>query len=236
MKLKSTSNLISTNEAKSFYLEPFTFKSPKFSNNQLKKTSHSLDLTCSSDILNDIYLNNKSSSSSSFPNIPPFKDAFNLECISDGDQSPLISDDINDLFTFCVNNNNNNNEQCDENNNTENTIIKTNDQINKKKRSFESVTESIESLNTSFNSTNTTLIEQVQPTTSKKIKTEQQKSSDNQFDKIDFACETIRKVFSKDELKKSIIPDKNNLTRSKIKTAFDSVKLDQVKGMNHYIK
>jgi len=232
--------VLSTNETnKSFYLEPFTIKSPEFSNNQLKKTSHTLNLACTSDIVNDIYLNNKSNSSTSFPNIPPFKDAFNLECISDGDQSPLISDDINDLFTFCVNNNNNNEPlaaiQCDENNNIENTIIKTNDQINEKKRSFESVTESIESLNTSFDSTNTTLIEQVQPSTSKKIKTEQQKSSDSQFDKIEFACETIRKVFSKDELKKGIIPDKNNLTRSKIKTAFDSVKIDQVKGMNHYI-
>ena len=53
-------------------------------------------LTCTSDPIHDIILNNLKSNEIS---LPPFERNFNLQCNAD-DHNPVLSDNIEDLFSF----------------------------------------------------------------------------------------------------------------------------------------
>ena len=56
-----------------------------------------LSMSCSSDEIHDILLNNLPSSKN--VNLPPFRNAFNLECYAD-DDLPQLSDNIEELFSI----------------------------------------------------------------------------------------------------------------------------------------
>lgn len=86
-----------TVESKSNYIEPYSPPaSLSYSSQKKSDNTVTLSMSCSSDAIHDIILNNLKSSKIQ---LPPFSNKLNLECYSD--DPPQLSDNVEDLFSIC---------------------------------------------------------------------------------------------------------------------------------------
>lgn len=258
---KMTTGFIEPNEIKIVAKRQALKSIQNMLNNQLEKSNETknkeddsltLFLACTSDPIHDILLNNFRSSEIK---IPPFQARMNLQCSSD-DQNQVLSDNIDDLFTYKI------------------IVEKENPVPVKTQESEGQLFDEEPATNSSFEITSLQDIannpcetspnkgvdhfltnnENIQPKTSPSVslsfKRKYEPIEENEllqsaqplassfkkirtqmFDNNDFqiVMNLIKKIFTVEEIQKGIFPDKYNTNRSKCAVSFDQQKIELLK-------